>query len=433
MHATCSQTQILPRLQDAAHVAAQNSPDSTLRAVHITAFNGQLELHCAALRQTLRHLRSTTPAQVATPGHAAADAQLLHELTQSYEKDSQITFELLHQSNRLTISCGESIANILLHTGSLPPEPETDAVSSALIDPQQLRRCINTVLPAATGKDDNPTLNSVRMQVDPDALTLASTDGFRMAVARDDSPQNPTVPITLIIPSETARDIARIAASSEEPILLQLDRPPNNAVFTITAQDGSIIRITTQLTVGHFPDPYSLIPDTHTTRAVLSPAQAAATARISDKFTDHGYPLLIYLHNQTQTNGELTPAITFAARNMLDDIAVHTLPLRSMTGPPGHIAMNPRFFMDAVQPLRSDDEAAIELGPADAPAVIKNADQDNLTTLSMIMPMHVDWLNLQPPAAVKPPQDTQDDQKPKPTRRRSQNSPAATGKKTKTA
>ena len=416
MRVTCSQSSLLPRLQEAAHLASQNQSDSPLRTVLLTAEGNSIRTLAAAARKTMRHISSRTTAEVKSPGQAAVDAQLLFELADSYHRDAEITLALKDNDKRLNVTCGDSVANILLHTSRPPQPPEISGSQAAMLDPKELRRCLAAALLASTPGSDNPTMNSVRIHLDPQGMSLAGTDGFRMAVARDPEATTEEAVMTAILPSDAARDLGKAAATSEHPILLDLDREKNHAMFTIVTQTNSEIRITTQLTVGHFPDPYHLIPENHATRALLSPAQALATARVSEKFVDAGYPLLIYLHHHESENGELAPAATFSARNADGDRAVHTIPLTALNGPPGRTAVNARFFLDAINPLRQCSAAAIELGQPDGPTVIRNADTNEMTTLSMIMPMYVDWQAVDHPPAVRPPPRPADAQRK--TRRR---------------
>ena len=283
MKLKCSQKSLLPRLQDAAHVASQNSPESPLRRVALSAAAGRINLHAVSARATVRHLWASTPADVTSPGTACVEAQLIAELTASYPKDAEMELSLQGNSRRLKVTCGNSIANLL--TGPKPPqEPDLANPQTALLDPQQLHRCLAAALPAASLLPDNPTINGVRLQLDHHGLTLAATDGFRMAVARHGEGGGDPNPIYLILPYQAARDLSKAAARATGPVRLEKDTTNSIAQFSIALPENGAARITTYLTVGHFPDPYALMPQKHATRALVCPEAAAASARISASF-----------------------------------------------------------------------------------------------------------------------------------------------------
>lgn len=402
MKLKCTQKSLLPRVQEAAHVARQNSPESPLRRLVLSAAAGRINLHAVSARSTIRHLWTSTPANVIHPGSACVDAQLMAELTASYPNNADMELCLSGNSRRLKVTCGDSIAN--LPTGPKPPqEPNLSNPNTALLDPQELYRCLVAALPAASPSPDNPTINGVRLQLDHHGLTLAATDGFRMAVARHGPADSDANPAYLILPYEAARDLAKTAAGATAPACLETDLSAGIARFSIGLPGDSATRITTHLTVGHFPDPYALMPRKHITRALVSPVSAAASARISASFAGKNDPLLIYLHHQASATGELAPAATFAVHNSAHGRTVHTLPLIALSGPPARAALNARYLADALHPLRHAHRAAIELSGPEDPAVIRNDDPENLTQLSMIMPINVPWDQVTPPPAVTAP------------------------------
>lgn len=407
MKLKCSQKSLLPRLQDAAHVASQNSPESPLRRVALSAAAGRINLHAVSARATVRHLWASIPADVTSPGTACVEAQLIAELTASYPKDAEMELSLQGNSRRLKVTCGNSIANLL--TGPKPPqEPDLANPQTALLEPQQLHRCLAAALPAASLLPDKPTINGVRLQLDHHGLTLAATDGFRMAVARHGEGGGDPNPIYLILPYQAARDLSKAAARATGPVRLEKDTAKSIARFSIALPENGAARITTYLTVGHFPDPYALMPQKHATRALVCPQAAAASARISASFAGKSDTLLLYLHHQASDTGELKPAATFAVHNSADDRTVHTLPLVALTGPPAHTALNARYLADAFHPLRNARSAAIELSGPEDPTVIRNDDPDSMTQLSMVMPIKVPWDQVTPPPAVIPPTQAPD-------------------------
>ena len=399
MKFTCQQSLIMPRLLEAASVSSQNGTDSQHRALEITARNGRIELRASSLAATCQYLTAGVPARVEQPGSVCVDARLVADLLATQAHNPEIEMRAGPKSRRLRITAGDCVAN--LFTRPAPArEPALDEPTTATLDAAELHRCLEACLPAASPSVDQRTLNGVKLQLDARGLTVAATDGFRMSMAREPASDTGKPTQTMFIPLNAARDVSKSAAAAAGPITLEATT--SMARFTVPQRGDAWCRITTQLTVGHFPDPYELIPEEVPAKAVLHPASAAAAARMAASFSGRLTPLLLYLHHRETPDGQLLPALTMASRTVEEDETVQTLPLISLTGGPAKTAVNARFLLQAFQPLRHAEQAALEMHGPEGPAVIRNDDPAELTQLSMIMPICVNWDSVTPPEITLP-------------------------------
>ena len=399
MKFTCQQSVIMPRLLEAANLASHNSPDSQHRTLEISAKSGRIELRAASLAATSQHLAAGVPARVERPGSVSVDARLMADLLATQAHTPDIEMKTSRNRHQLHITAGDCRANLITRPAPVQ-EPTMTGASSALLNPAELRGCLEACLPAASTSVDQRTMNGVKLQLDARGLTLAATDGFRMAIARRASPQVDATPHSIIIPLNAARDLAKSAADATGPIALEATE--DMARFTVPQRSDTWCRITTRLTVGHFPDPYGLIPEIGPTKAVIHPATTAAAARMAASFAGRFTPLLLYLHYRQTRDSQLIPSLTMAARTLEEDETVQTLPLMSLTGDPANAAVNARFLVQALHPLRHEERAALELNGPEGPAVIRNEDASELTQISMIMPICVRWESIRPPEVTLP-------------------------------
>ena len=404
MKLACNQAMFSTKLQEVSRIALHNPASSEYRTVLVQAENGHLTLRCTETHGVAKDIVARLPADVTKSGTALVDAALITELSQTYSKDAMISAERRSKHPYLVLTCGDSVANLTLVKRPLPNALPIEDAETIPIQAEPLRQCIAAVIHAAGGAKDqaahNQALKGVHIIIDDYGLTAAATDSFRMSIARHpaDNPANTDIRFTL--PADTARELSRILTQVKPITSMDIAADRRRIRFSAETDQGITTEISSALLSGDFPDPIKLIPTTHQTRAVLSPSNAAAAAKAAHQFSGSDGAIRLYIHNQPGPNNEPTPAFTVAAMTPEQGDSVHTFPLQHLVGAPSRIAINPKFVLDAIQALRSTDEGAIELTTPSATAVFRNTDETGFNTLSLIMPMFIDWEKVTHPPIV---------------------------------
>ena len=208
------------------------------------------------------------PVTTAEPGTVLVSGRLLAEITRSLP-DRPV--EVATDSSKVVLSCGSATFTLL----TMPVEdyptlpqmpPSTGSVGSDVF------AAAVTQVAVAAGRDDTlPVLTGVRVEIDGDTITLASTDRYRLAVRELRwNPGQPGISAAALVPARTLADTARSLTSGAE-VSIALGLPGQGltgqtGADTATGEgmigfEGGGRRTTTRLLDGEFPKFRSLLPD----------------------------------------------------------------------------------------------------------------------------------------------------------------------------
>jgi DNA polymerase III subunit beta len=164
--------------------------------------------------------RIEIPVTEKSAGRVLVSGRLLAEIARALPpKDVRVVVE----DNRLAVRCGSARFNLpLLHIEDYPTTPELPAASGT-VRGDVFGTAIAQVTIAASRDETLPMLTGVRMEIGPEALTLAATDRYRLAERR--LPWTPTTPAgtvgsaAVIVPAKTLAEVAKSLGSVSEVVL----------------------------------------------------------------------------------------------------------------------------------------------------------------------------------------------------------------------
>ena len=126
-----------------------------------------------------------------------------------------------------------------------------------------MRQALAETAFAAASDEARPILTGVLARFEGDKLTLAAADNYRIAVKT--IPILDAVPETsVVIPARALNELARILSDVDEPVEVVLAGGRNQILFHL---DG--IDLVSRLIDGQFPNYQQVVPQSHTTRAIL--------------------------------------------------------------------------------------------------------------------------------------------------------------------
>src|SRR5205807_414473 len=108
---------------------------------------------------------------------------------------------------------------------------------------------------AAAADDTRPTLAGVLATFSDSQLTLVATDGFRLASRTGDLVGPASGDFSVIIPSRTLTELARIVPETEEPVEITVTPNRNQVIFR--AKD---LHVVSRIIEGAFPNYRQIIP-----------------------------------------------------------------------------------------------------------------------------------------------------------------------------
>ena len=200
-------------LSQVSRAVATKTTYPVLSNVLIEAVDDVLKL--SATNQEIG-ISTSIPALVAEPGRMTVDARLLSEFVNTLPAQP---VRLSNEMGRLVLrvqgtGADAEINGIDADEFPLMPQPES-GVYAAEVDPQILREMIGLVEFAAASDDSRPVLAGVLIRFDGDRLTMASADGFRLAVREGQLSSPVAERLDIIVPARAMRELSRILGTAQ--------------------------------------------------------------------------------------------------------------------------------------------------------------------------------------------------------------------------
>jgi DNA polymerase-3 subunit beta len=251
---------------------------------------------------------------------------------------------------------------------------------STQIDLEALRLAISQVAFAVASEDTRPVLTGVSAEFDHDTLTLAAADGFRLAVHKMPLSNPLEQKIEIIIPGRSLAELNRLLVDQEEPVEMSINPNKSQALFKLKNTE-----MVSQLIQGTFPNYKQLIPQSYSTRAVVSTEEFLRATKTASIFAKDGSGIV---RLQINPGEELKPgglAISARSEQIGDNIGEIDA---TTDGEAAKIAFNGRYLIDALSVLH-ESQVALEVTTPSSPGVIRPVGVDNY--VHVVMPMFVQW------------------------------------------
>lgn len=171
---------------------------------------------------------------------------------------------------RVTVVCGSS--RFTLHTLPVEEYPSLPQMPTATgTVPGEVFASAVAQVAIAAGRDDTlPVLTGVRIEIEGDTVTLASTDRYRFAVREFMwKPETPEISAVALVPAKTLLDTAK-SLSGGDTVSLALSG--SGAGEGLIGFEGAGRRTTTRLLEGDLPKYRTLFPTEFNSVAVIETA-----------------------------------------------------------------------------------------------------------------------------------------------------------------
>ena len=307
------------------------------------------------------------PVEVAGSGQVLVSGKLLADITRSLPaKPVDVTVD----GTKVLITCGSakfslptmpvedypSLPELPSQTGTLPVEVFAEAISQVAV---------------AAGKDDTlPMLTGIRMEIDGDAVVLAATDRFRLAVRELEwSPAAAGTTAAVLIPAKTLSDSAKsIGTGGDSAVQLALGSASHVGNDGLLGIVGDGRRTTTRLLDAEFPKFRQLLPAEHTAVATVPIAPLLDAIKRVALLAERGAQVRLEFASDTVT---LSAGGDDAGRAE-ESIEAH------FQGEPLTIAFNPGYLIDGLTSLHSE-RVSFGFTTPSRPAVLRPAGEEELT------------------------------------------------------
>ncbi|MUL41217.1 DNA polymerase III subunit beta [Streptomonospora sp. PA3] len=295
-------------------------------------------------------------------GTTLVSGRLLAEITKNLPPQ---TVEISTDGAKVVVSCGSAKFTLLtLPVEDYPSLPAMPAATGS-IGSDAFAAAVGQVAVAAGRDDTLPMLTGVRVEIEGDTLTLASTDRYRLAVRELAwKPENPDVSAVALVPAKTLADTAKSLTGGAEVSIALSDADSGEGMIGF---EGGGRRTTTRLLDGEFPKYRALLPDSFNSVAEVQRGEFIEAVKRVSLVAERNTPLRLAF-SEGQVVLEAGTGDEAQAVEALD---------ASLDGDEVQIAFNSAFLLDGLSAIDSD-VARLQFTTSTKPAIItgKPADEE---------------------------------------------------------
>jgi DNA polymerase-3 subunit beta len=302
------------------------------------------------------------PGKIDSDGSTTVPAKLLTDYVNALQGGERVDLELL-PGETLHLTAGRYESHLKgIDADEFPAIQTAGERPTTRISQKVLRQALEETAFAAASDEARPILTGVLARFEGDSVTLAAADNYRIAVKT--IPILDAVPETsVVIPARALNELVRILSDVDDPIEIVLAQARNQILFHLEGID-----LVSRLIDGQFPNYQQVLPQSHTTRAVLDREELLRAVRPAALIA-HESANIVKL--QISSNGEA--GITVSANAEVGD---HVGQVEAaVEGDGTTIAFNARYLADVLTNVDAE-QFALELNGPLSPGVFKPVGDD---------------------------------------------------------
>jgi DNA polymerase-3 subunit beta len=382
MRISCLQQNLAEGLGAVGRVVPTRSTLPVLGNVLLATDEGRLKLAATNLEMAMT---VWVGARVEDEGSITLPARVLTEWINLLGRDQQVDLTLNARNKRVQLKCGRYESNIAgIDAEDFPPIPAVDEGTSVTIDAATFKDAIGQVAFAAAQEDSRPILTGVLLKLEQGCLTMAAADGFRLAVRTIELPDAGDQSLTLVVPSRTLSELARVLPD-EEGKVVELAATPTRSQVLFRVGD---VQLVSRLIDGQFPDYARIIPQDAKTRAVAPVREVLQATRAASVFArDNSMIVRLEL---TPPSGEAELALgSMTISSTSAEMGDNTAELdATVDGEEQQVAFNGKYLREALEALGTP-QLRLDLTGSASPGVFRPSGNEENGYLHVIMPMHI--------------------------------------------
>jgi DNA polymerase-3 subunit beta len=362
-------------LQQVLNVVGTRATMPILGNVLIEAADGQLAFTTTNLDLGIR---CKIKADVQEPGSLTLPVRKLSSIVRELPSlDVEVETYANHQAK---IASGSSLFRMMgIGADEFPPLPTFDDQHSYLLRQDDLQRMLKSVSYAQSNDETRYIMNGVFFNFENQQLTLAATDGRRLAVISKQLEVAEENAGHLILPAKTVQEVERLLGKGDNVRIAFNDR---QVAFEISAGDDNEesglvdgIYLVSKVVEGNYPNYRQVIPKSNDRHLKLNRENFANCVRRAALVTsekNHSVKVTMK-ENVLEVIGQ---SPEFGEANVSLNV--------EYDGPEISVAFNPQFVLDPLRAL-TRDEIIFEFKDELSPGVIRTQD----SFLCVIMPLRL--------------------------------------------
>lgn len=344
-------------------IAVSRTPKQILKCVRIDAHSDLLLLSATDLEVSLRC--AITQVEVDEPGETLVVAETFARIAR------ECTDEILSvetAGNMLHIrGTGSHFQIVTQAVDEFPAIPEMEGTPDVSIDYSALARLIELTVFATARESTRYAINGVMWAVDGKQLTLAATDGRRLAVAHAALTDGGSA-AQVIVPAKTLHLFGRLPVEPDARVGVKMSN--NQLVLNM----GRAM-VSTSLVEGQFPNYHDVIPADCDRVATINTAEFLGALKRASLLTNEESKGVRFALSEGN--------LTLTSRAPEQGEAEVALPIE-YSSEPVEIGFNPVFLLEVLRVVHAD-EVTFAVKEANRPGVIRFGDD----FVYVIMPVNL--------------------------------------------
>lgn len=381
MRVSCLQENLARGLSIVGRAVSPRSTLPVLGNILIATDQGRLKLAATNLEIAIT---CWIGAIVEEDGAITVPARLLGEFVSQLPPE-RIDMDLAVRTLMLNLRCARYDTHIKgIDASEFPIIPEAGGDGAVRVEALTLRKMIGQVVYAAATDESRPTLTGVHTRFQGNRLTMAATDGFRLAVRSTTLPQSVKGKTEVIIPARALAELSRI-------IGLLPDADKQFAEITVSSARNQVlfrlpeVEMVSQLIDANFPNYEGIIPRSFVTRVAVDTAAFLRALRLASLFARDSSNIVRFQITPGAEGAPGTLTLTATSAEAGDNVADLDAVVE---GPAAEIAFNARYMIDVLSVIE-EPQVALETTRPSAPGVIRPVGVGPEEFTSVVMPMHV--------------------------------------------
>ena len=311
------------------------------------------------------------PGKIDSDGATTVPAKLLTDYVNALQGGERVDLELT-AGQTLHLRAGRYESHIKgIDADEFPAIQTAGDRPTTRIAQNVLRQALEETAFAAASDEARPILTGVLARFEGDTLTLAAADNYRIAVK--------TIPIldpvpetSVVIPARALNELVRILADIDQPIEIVLAQARNQILFHLEGID-----LVSRLIDGQFPNYQQVLPQSHTTRAVLDREELLRAVRPAALIA-HESANIVKLQIEANGNAGITVSANAEVGDHVGQVEA------AVEGDGTTIAFNARYLADVLTNVDAE-QFALELNGPLSPGVFKPIGDDRY--VHVVMPV----------------------------------------------
>ncbi|HXD80713.1 MAG TPA: DNA polymerase III subunit beta [Candidatus Acidoferrum sp.] len=369
MKVTCRPSVLGQALQVVSRAISSRTTLPILNNILIETTSEGLALTATNLEIGIRKL---VPAEVSMEGATTAPARLLTDFVGTLP-DQDLEMALDGASQSLSLRCARFDTHIkCIEAEEFPPGPRPDEGDRMEVALDELVSAVEQTQMAASTDEARPVLTGVLVLVQGGSLTLAATDGHRLAVRKLAAAGASDLEASLIVPARALAELSRVLKGEPGKVEVIISKARNQIFFRAGSSE-----LTSRLIDGKYPNYAQVIPSKSSTKVRVSTSELTQTVRAVSLFARDSA-------NVIRVKAQVGALILSATTNEVGDSKAEMA--ADVDGSDIQIAFNARYVLDALGVMGTDEVELLFDGPL-SPGLLRPPGKEHY--LYVIMPVRV--------------------------------------------